>query len=294
MNISIENLRHFEVLATLQNINQTATRLAISPSAISFSLSKIEAEVGEKLFNRVGKRIFLNSAGREFLEQTTKVLEEFSNLSTFKTGQSKFKGHIRIGGSHWLAAKVLPKACFTLNQEHSDLTCEVRSMDTFKLTNDLLTGQLDFAISFSIDRHPEITQEVLHEGELKIVVSKKHPLAKLKFKEWQKQLSNYPHAAHKSGKLIERCDDHPMFAKFGIQPKITSFWDNDEVGLELLRISDAWTLMPDLVVGDSKEFCFLDLPKGWQAPFTVSLLYCSVTNQLDLIKMFEVEIRKKL
>jgi LysR family cyn operon transcriptional activator len=294
MNISIENLKHFEILASIQNINQTAIRLAISPSAISFSLSKIEAEVGEKLFNRVGKRIFLNSAGRDFLDQTKKVLGEFSNLSTFKNSETKFKGHLRMGASHWLASKVLPHACMKINQEHSDLLCEVRSMDTFRLTNDLLTGQLDFAMSFSIDPHPEVIQESVYDGGLKIVVSKHHPLAKLPPKEWLKEINRYPHVAHKSGKLIERCDDHPMFAKFGIQPKISFLWDNDEVGLELLRISDAWTLMPDLITEKSKEFCALSLPKGWEAPYSISLLYCTMTTQQDVIKKFGDEIRDHL
>jgi DNA-binding transcriptional LysR family regulator len=294
VNLSIDNLKHFKTLATLQNINQTAIRLAISPSAISFSLTKIETEMGEKLFNRVGKRIFLNSAGRVFLEQTDKVLNEFAGLDTFKNTQNKLKGHVRIGASHWLASKVIPKASIKMSQLHPDLTTEVRSMDTFRLTSDLLTGQLDFALSFSIDRHPEILQDVLYEGQLRIAVSKKHPLAKVKFKEWQKELCKYPHSAHKSGKMIERCDDHPMFKKFGIIPKISSYWDNDEVGLEILRLSNAWTLLPDLVPADSKDLCFLDLPKDWQAPYNVNVLYCTGTNQFDLIKTFANLIKLKL
>lgn len=294
MNLSIENLKHFEVLANLQNINKTAQQLAISPSAISFSLTKIESEVGVKLFNRVGKRIFLNSAGREFLEKTQKVLSEFSKLGALKVSEAKFKGNYKIGGSHWLAAKVLARVCCKITKEHTELSSEIKSMDTFRLTTEILTGQIDFALCFNTDPHPEIIQNVVHKGELKILVSKSHPMAEMSFKEWQKVINDFPYVAHKSGKSIERCDNHPIFETFGIRPQVSTLWDSDEVGLELLSHSDSWTLVPDVIALHSKTHVFLDLPKGWVAPYTVSMLYSSMTNQLDVIKRFEEEIKASL
>ena len=284
MNISIENLRHFCTLAELENINQSASLLSISPSAVSFSLSKIEAELGKPLFDRVGRTIVINAEGRNFAKKSQLVLDKFSELSLKDNATPGLSGSFVIGGSHSLMNLYVATICIDIQNENPEAQFEMRSMDTYALTSDLMTGQLDVAVAFSPDPHPHLTKEVLYRGELKIVVSKKHPLAGMKFKDWVNLINDYPYTAHKSGKLLERCDSHPMFSKYKIKPRINMLWDSDAVGSKVLQTTESWTLMPDIIAdSERKTLVALDLPKDWMAPYELCLLYNKMSRNQVLV-----------
>ena len=72
-------LRYFVALAESENLTKTANALYISPSSLSLTISKLEREVGVKLFDRVGRKLRLNDNGQEFLRHLRSVLTELDS-----------------------------------------------------------------------------------------------------------------------------------------------------------------------------------------------------------------------
>ena len=62
-------LRYFRTAAQLENFTKTAEQYMIPQSAVSTTIRKLEKELGCDLFNRQGKKIFLNEHGKLFLEK---------------------------------------------------------------------------------------------------------------------------------------------------------------------------------------------------------------------------------
>lgn len=56
--------------------NAAAATIALSQSATSAALNELEAVLGTKLFDRVGKRLLLNGAGTALLPHTRRLLED--------------------------------------------------------------------------------------------------------------------------------------------------------------------------------------------------------------------------
>ena len=74
--MNIQNLRSFAIAAKLENVTKTAELMHISQSAISKNILALEEEFGIRLFDRYGKKLVLNDAGRRFLQSCERILEE--------------------------------------------------------------------------------------------------------------------------------------------------------------------------------------------------------------------------
>jgi DNA-binding transcriptional LysR family regulator len=56
-------LRHFQIVARLQHISRAAEELNITQPSLSIMISRLEDELGVRLFDRKGRSIKLNEAG---------------------------------------------------------------------------------------------------------------------------------------------------------------------------------------------------------------------------------------
>ena len=79
--MNIQNLRYFSIAAKLENVSKTAELMHTSQSAISKNILALEEELGIRLFDRFGKKLILNDAGRRFLQSCEKILEETDSVA---------------------------------------------------------------------------------------------------------------------------------------------------------------------------------------------------------------------
>lgn len=91
--MNIQNLRYFAVVAKLENVTKTAELMHTSQSAVSKNILALEEEFGIKLFDRFGKKLVLNDAGRRFLQSCERILEETDAVT-------KDLRHLSYGGDN--------------------------------------------------------------------------------------------------------------------------------------------------------------------------------------------------
>jgi len=91
-------LEYFMKVAKEQHITKVAEQLHISQSSLSQTMSRLEKELGTKLFDRVGKRIVLNERGRVFQDGVQKAFKELRVSKTTVTSMADhYVGHLNIG-----------------------------------------------------------------------------------------------------------------------------------------------------------------------------------------------------
>ena len=81
------HLQYFKALAENEHLFRTANELYISPSALSASISRLETDLGVRLFDRVGRNIQLNEDGKKFYYHVKRVLDEL-DLARMELKQS--------------------------------------------------------------------------------------------------------------------------------------------------------------------------------------------------------------
>jgi DNA-binding transcriptional LysR family regulator len=288
--MTLDQMRYFLEAAKFQHVGKAAKSAAISPSAISSAVSTLESELDCRLFDRQGKTIRLTEHGLFLKRQIEKIFDDISAIeSALKSPKSSMTGSYRLGASPFLMSQYLASTWFSLQKVHPALVGELSSVHTARLISDVLSGSTDLALCFSPLRHPDLKQYDLHTGQLKIALRKGHPI--FKDKNPLKKLASYPATIHKASPGVDLCENHPVFEKYDILPKVACLFDNDEVAVKSLLLSDSWALLPDVVIkAYAKTIASLPLPKDWDAPYTISVVIRSHRDTNNVLK----SVREKL
>jgi DNA-binding transcriptional LysR family regulator len=78
--MDLKRLRTFVAVADLGTVSKAALRLRISQSALSRQISDLEHECGFKLFDRIGRRLFMTTRGEQLLGDCRGVLGQMGAL----------------------------------------------------------------------------------------------------------------------------------------------------------------------------------------------------------------------
>lgn len=80
--MEILEMNYFLAVARYENIHRASEKLHISPGALSKAVSRLEEELGKKLFTREGRNIRLTDSGNLLVQRASEIvqLEELSKL----------------------------------------------------------------------------------------------------------------------------------------------------------------------------------------------------------------------
>lgn len=80
MRLSFDALETLDAIASAGSFARAAERLHRVPSALTYTVNKLESDLGVAIFDRSGKRAELTPAGRELLEQGRDLLRQAETL----------------------------------------------------------------------------------------------------------------------------------------------------------------------------------------------------------------------
>lgn len=96
MYMDILQLEYFCSAAELENFTLAAKRHFIPQSAMSITIKRLESELGEPLFARIGNRVSLNEAGKRFYLHAKRCISEFENAKKSVHPESEPTGEVRL------------------------------------------------------------------------------------------------------------------------------------------------------------------------------------------------------
>lgn len=164
-------LRYFKIVAELEHISRAAEELQIPQPYLSQIIKKLETELGTQLFDRVGKRIVLNKAGKIFLRYTNEVLSSLNNATLeLKSFHSLEAQEVTV--SFQCASMLIPQLMKELMEKHPNLHFTICQKG-----NDLSPKDIDFTIYSSCQHVSDQNECFLLKEDLMLVLPKKHPLS---------------------------------------------------------------------------------------------------------------------
>ncbi|MEE0509662.1 MAG: LysR family transcriptional regulator [Peptococcaceae bacterium] len=140
-------LQYFIAIAECQHITKAANLLRVSQPSLSNTLSRIENELGIKLFDRQGRNIVLNDNGKIVLKHAKNIFRELDNIHTeLDELQAQNTNTVTIGSvdsvyvKDWLPAFI---------ETYPDILIRHSIGSCATLEAQLLNGDIDFAITDS-------------------------------------------------------------------------------------------------------------------------------------------------
>jgi DNA-binding transcriptional LysR family regulator len=181
--MELRHLRYFVAVGEEQHYGRGAQRLRIAQPALSRQIQDLEEEVGFKLFDRLSRGVKLSTAGKLFLEEARRILQQVDEATKrgkrVSSGQS---GTLRVGfieSMSWHG--VVPDAFRQFRERQPDAELQIRPMSSLEQIQAVRSGQLDAGFLFTIaniDR--ELAQFEIALINLVLAVPRGHPLARSK------------------------------------------------------------------------------------------------------------------
>lgn len=219
-------LRHFQIFISVcdeQGMTQAAQKLHISQPSISQAVKELEEHYQVRLFERLGKKLFLTPAGQELLHyarhiislsaQTEKTLRSFSLAAPIRLGAT-----LSIGESIFIDIITRLKKAMPEQEVYSHVH------NTAALEDALLLDELDAALVEGSITSAYLTQIPFLEDELIFIIS---PALLPPEGFTREQLTELPFILREKGSGTRNLFEHVM-NQHHLQCHVTGSYNNTE------------------------------------------------------------------
>lgn len=145
--MEMRTLQYFVSVAELLSFSAAAGKLGVSQSAVSRQVQLMEQELGLRLFDRVGRKVFLTPAGRDLLERSYEVQKGMASLTARATELAAgTQGTLRIGATPQTLESVIARIVPRFMQKHPEVRIALVEDGSANLGGALERGTIDLAI----------------------------------------------------------------------------------------------------------------------------------------------------
>lgn len=253
--MTLVQLRHLISLAQTGSFSKSAAALFLTQPALSRSIRALEDELGQPLFDRVGRRSELTPFGRDACERARELVLAADDLrDSGRLAGSSEQGVLRIGMGSGPGAMLMTPLLLKMARERPRLRVEIARGGTELLVRALRERTLDALVvdARSLRPAPDLNSQFLHEMRGAFMVRRGHPLTRRRSSPGFDDLLGYPIASTPLSDEVARV----LVERYGPQahPSVCVTLHCEEIPslVEVARRSDAVLLAiraaaPDLV-----------------------------------------------
>ena len=183
--MEIHQLRYFVAVAEEASFSRAAAREHVAQPSLSQQIRKLEAEMDQRLFDRLPRSIVLTEAGKRLLEYARKVLAEIADARCCLDDlQRDVSGRLVVGALPTIAPYVLADLIGKFQRRYPKVTLEITEETTENLALRLEDGTVDVALASTCNESPTLERHKLGNEALFVLLPKEHRLAKKKTIKW--------------------------------------------------------------------------------------------------------------
>jgi DNA-binding transcriptional LysR family regulator len=171
------SLQVFSAVATERSFSRAAEKLYRTQPAVSLSVQRLEAELGERLIDRGGKDLLLTDAGRLVLDYARRfenLRAEMENALAELNDNSA--GRLTIGANESTTLYLLPHIA-AYRRLYPRVHVQVRRSLSSKMPSQIVEGDLELGVVSYDPQDPRVVSTVINTDHLAFVVSPRHRFA---------------------------------------------------------------------------------------------------------------------
>jgi LysR family pca operon transcriptional activator len=176
--LRLRHVRTFLEIARAQSVSLAATRLNITQPAVSRSLRELEDMLGVRLFDRVGRSIRLNDAGRLFQTHASASMTELLRGAERLRSGGGPAARLAIGVLPTAATDLVPAAALVFRKDMPHVKLSIHTGPNGLLFNQLRDGVVDLVVGRMPEKEARagVTFQQLYIEDVVLVCRPEHPI----------------------------------------------------------------------------------------------------------------------
>jgi len=176
--MEIHQLRYFVAVADEGNFSRAAAKVRVAQPSLSQQIRKLEAEIGQPLFDRLPRSVVLTEAGRCFIDYARQILASIADARRCVDELTEaVTGKLAVGAIPTIAPYVLPELVVKFQKDYPEVTLELVEDVTDGITRRIDAGELDVALASTCEPSPTLRRQSLGSEPLLALVPETDPLA---------------------------------------------------------------------------------------------------------------------
>src|SRR5688572_5620850 len=176
--MEIHQLRYFVAVAEEKSFSRAAEKVRVAQPSLSQQIQKLEAELGQPLFDRLARRVILTEAGHGFLPYAHRILNELSSAQRYVSDRgAEPRGEVSLGVLPTIAPFIVEKLLSHSAEKYPAVRVNIIEDVTENLVRMIDSGEIDLAIISTCRNVNGAHVEKCADEPLLAAVPRDHPLA---------------------------------------------------------------------------------------------------------------------
>jgi DNA-binding transcriptional LysR family regulator len=228
-----------------------AEHLYLTQPAISKRIASLEGELDTRLFDRMGRQVFLTEAGRHLLpraehiiDQLTDIRRELANLT------GRISGSLAMATSHHIGLHRLPAILRSYSDTNPQVELDIRFMESEKACHSVEQGELELAVvTLPLTPVEALQSKTIWHDPLQVVAGSDHPLARQQMISLS-ELVDYPAVLPTRGTYTRTLIEQRISQQH-LHVNCTLSTDYLETLKMMTTIGLGWSILPAILLDDS-------------------------------------------
>ncbi len=175
------DLRQFEMFQAIVetgSFTKAGEKLFVSQSAISRQIKLLEEELGDQLFKRIHKRVYLTPAGEVLLQYCQRVFRELRQLIAEISDLTHLRrGNLRLAGGMSVCTYLFPPLLKRYQDLYPNIELRIATGVIEEILRMLRANEVDLALLTLPYDEPGLEVVPAVSEEMVLVMNSEHPLA---------------------------------------------------------------------------------------------------------------------
>lgn len=145
--MTLQQMEYIVAIDRYRNFARAAEACNVTQPTLSAMLSKLEEEMGVKVFNRTNKSVSPTQIGERIIQQSVRVLADAARMSEIlQDATDSVSGRFHLGVGQTMASYLIPPLVEHYYREYPEVDLKVGEMRWSEICSELLAGNTDAAI----------------------------------------------------------------------------------------------------------------------------------------------------
>lgn len=288
--MELRHLRYFLAVAETLNFTRAADKVHVTQSTLSHQIRQLEDDLGQPLFERVGRRVILTESGQTFYEHVEPIMRQVDEaVGAVKDVPDELRGELRIAATHSFNVQLIPQCLAVFMKRFPLIRVVVEELSGDQISDGLVNGTLDLGISYRPAVPRGLRFEPLYNEELRLITPPDHQLAshrRVRMVELNGVRMTLLTGKFSTRQMLDEC-----FAAAGARPHIVAELNAISPMVELVRRTGLCSIVSDNALKD--EAGIVSIPLESPTPVrTPGLLWSQSQHRLPASRFMAETVRQ--